>query len=156
VDTKNARIFHFLKLGLFRVGLEPNYCSAIGCQSRKRLSSAGRGKRFFSSPKLSAFFCSTLNLLFNGYRASLLLSKAPGRKADHRLPSSTEVKNVWSYNFMSPYALISCKRATCLYTSSVPFGKFRIVISNKDMSTLFHILSNSFLPFDCSLLSQKY
>lgn len=130
---------------MFRLGLELNYCSAIGWQTKKGLSSAGRGNRFFPSPKLSAFVCSTLNLLFTGRRASLLASKAPGRKADHWFPSCTEVKNVWSYNFTSSYALISCKRLLYLYISSVPVGKFRIIIPNKDMSTLFHIISSSLI-----------
>jgi len=37
--------------------------------------------------------------------------KRPGRKADHSLPSSTEVKNAWSYTSTPPYVFMVLQTA---------------------------------------------
>jgi hypothetical protein len=50
---------------------------------------------------------SPLNLPFNGYWGPSPWVKQPGGNADHSLPSSAEVKNVWSYTSIPQYIFMA-------------------------------------------------
>jgi hypothetical protein len=60
---------------------------------------------FFSSPKYPDRPQSPPTHLFNGVGFYFLESGGPGRDVDHSLPSSTEVKNEWSYTSVPPMCL---------------------------------------------------
>jgi len=45
----------------------------------------------------------------------------PGREADHPLPSSVEVKNMWSYTPLSQYVFIACCLVKHRYNFSFTF-----------------------------------
>jgi hypothetical protein len=62
------------------------------------------GMGIFSSPLCPDQLWGSPNRFF-------LWVKRPGREADQSPPSSTEVKNEWSYNSTSPYVFI----AWCLF-----------------------------------------
>jgi hypothetical protein len=57
----------------------------------------GRGKTFCSSPKSPDWPWGPPNLLFNGNQGSFLEIKQSVCETDHSSPTSTEVKNEWSY-----------------------------------------------------------
>jgi hypothetical protein len=52
--------------------------------------------------------------------------KRPMRKADHSPPSSSEVKNVWSYTSIPPYVLMAWCLITQLYISIILYILFLI------------------------------
>jgi hypothetical protein len=63
---------------------------------------------FFSSPPCPDRLWDPLSLLSKGYQGFFLLGvKRPRREADHSPPSSTEVKNAWSYTSNPPYVFMA-------------------------------------------------
>jgi len=46
------------------------------------------------------------SLLLNRYRSSFVGIKWPGRKINHSLPYSTEIKNEWNHSLLPPYAFV--------------------------------------------------
>jgi len=60
---------------------------------------------FFSSPILPYRLWSPPRLLFNRYRGPVSGVKRPARDVDNSHPSSTEIKNEWSYASTSPICL---------------------------------------------------
>jgi hypothetical protein len=58
------------------------------------------GSRIFSSPSHPDWLWGPPNLLSNGYQR-------PGREADHSPPTSAEVKKIWIYTSIPPYAFMA-------------------------------------------------
>jgi len=65
---------------------------------------------YFSSPKHTDWFWGTPSFLVNRYWRALLGSKCPQREVKNSLPSSTEVKNKWSYTSTPPIYLHGLER----------------------------------------------
>jgi hypothetical protein len=62
-----------------------------------------QGWEFFHSPSLLDLYRSPTSLLSNGVPGAVSLGiKRRGRKADNSPPSSTEIKNAWSYTSIPP------------------------------------------------------
>jgi hypothetical protein len=74
--------------------------SVLGFDSR----GWGGGCEFFSSPSRPEWLCGPPAFYPVGTRGSFLGVKRPGREADHSPPSSTEVKNAWSYTSAPQHA----------------------------------------------------
>ena len=62
-----------------------------------RDSNAGVNKKFCFTPKFPYRIWGSTSLLFHGYGWSFPEVERPGCEYDHLPPSSTEVKNKWSY-----------------------------------------------------------
>jgi hypothetical protein len=65
------------------------------------------GSRIFSSPSRPDRLWDLPNLLSNACRGSFPGLNRPGREADRSPPTSAEVKKIWIYTFLPPYAFIS-------------------------------------------------
>jgi hypothetical protein len=68
---------------------------AVGLTIRTFVPDA-RNRRF-ASPKRQRRLRGPSSLLFNGYQHPFQEIKRPGRDVDHTLPSSGEIKKVWSH-----------------------------------------------------------
>jgi hypothetical protein len=68
-----------------------------------RSSILGRGRELFLRHRVQDWLWGPTSLLSNGTLSPGV--KWPGREADHSPPSSTEVKNAWSYNSTSRICL---------------------------------------------------
>jgi hypothetical protein len=64
------------------------------------------GSRIFSSPCRADRFWGPPSLLSNRYRGSFPGIKRPGREANHSPPASAEVKKIWIYTAVTPYAFM--------------------------------------------------
>jgi hypothetical protein len=65
------------------------------------------GSRIFTSPGRPDRLWGPPNLLYNGYWGLFPMIKRPGREADHSPSTSAEVKKMWIYTSIPPYAFIS-------------------------------------------------
>jgi hypothetical protein len=66
------------------------------------------GSIIFSSPRRLDRLWGPPNLLCNEYREPLSTGvKLLGRETDHSLPVSAEVKKMWIYTSISPYAFMA-------------------------------------------------
>lgn len=71
----------------------------------------GRGKSFFSSPNHPGWSWGSPGLIFSGYWAFFCWTQS-GCHMKLNTPSSAEVKNEWSYNFIPQYAFMACSGET--------------------------------------------
>ena len=86
-----------LKVSCRAVSLkEPGLCTRYSGEDTCRSSSPGRGKLFFSPPKIPDRFWGPPSLLFNGYRGSFPGVKLPMRDVDHLRPSGAKTESEWS------------------------------------------------------------
>lgn len=72
-------------------------CRTCDGQPKNRGSIPGSGKNC-TSPPFPDWLKGPSSLIFNGYREIFF-----GRKADHSLQSSDQVKNVWSHTSIPPW-----------------------------------------------------
>ena len=70
-----------------------------------RGSNPSIGKRFFCPPKSPDRLSGPPSLTFSGYWTYFSGAKRPGHEADHSLPSSIDVKTVWSCTSAPPICL---------------------------------------------------
>jgi hypothetical protein len=67
------------------------------------------GSRIFSYPLHPDRLWGPPNLLSNGYPGNLFPGvKRPRREADHLLPTSAEVKKMWTYTSTPPCGFMAC------------------------------------------------
>jgi hypothetical protein len=77
------------------------------------------GQKIFLLASASRPALKPVQALSNGYRRPFLRGiKRPGREADHSLPSSAEVKKIWSYTSITPHVSMTW----CLISSRNNFN----------------------------------
>jgi hypothetical protein len=96
-------------------------------------SSPGRGWEFFSSPPRPDRLRGPPSLLFNGYQGLFPWEvKRPWCESDHSPPSSTEIKNEWSYTSAPQYAFMAWCSVKIKHSDNFTFylnEKVKITIS---------------------------
>jgi hypothetical protein len=76
--------------------------------SRREAGSREHIDNFKNVPVLrTVWLWGPLNLLYKGTGASFPGVKRPGREADHSPPTSAEVKKIWIYTSIPPYAFMA-------------------------------------------------
>jgi hypothetical protein len=107
IAVKSDGLFFFLKSRDRAVGIAAGYVlDDQGVAVRVPV-----GARIFASPRRPYSLWGPPNLLSNEYLGVFLRGvKRPGHEADHSRPTSPEVKEMWIYTSIPPYAFM----ASCL------------------------------------------